>query len=170
MTGLRNRTRRSARRGFTRRFVASLAVIAAFLGLSLATAGTAAADTGYWRPYGNTNPITSSSSTWKCGSSLTFTTNVVAQTCAIKTADGSGAQAAVIVRNNRSTTYIVSAATYLRSSHDGVLGYWRCPSSGVAANTWSVCFGVTLGISTYEQVLSTGSVNDAHTLSESGWL
>jgi hypothetical protein len=161
------------RRAFTRRVVASLAVIAVFLGLSLASAGTAAADTGYWRPYGDKNPITSSSSTWKCGSSLTFDTNVVAQTCAVRTPDRSGAQAALIVRNNRSSTYIVTAQTELRSTYEGNMGWWRCPSSGVAANTWSVCFGVTLGVSYSEQVISTGRVlgsNGEYTLPESGWL
>jgi hypothetical protein len=125
-----------------------LAVIAAFLGMSLATAGTATADPGYWRAYGNKNPITSSASTWECGRSveLYYQTNVVAQTCAVKNVARDGAQAALIVRNNRSSTYIVSAATDLRSGFDGLMGVWRCPSSGVAANSWSVCFGVTLPI------------------------
>ena len=50
------------------RVVAGLtAVITAGLGLSLATAGPASATgSGTWRAYGNKNPFTSSSSTWRC--------------------------------------------------------------------------------------------------------
>jgi hypothetical protein len=79
------------------------AAITAALGLSLATAGPAAATesgtrtqglavaeaSGTWRAYGNTNPITSSTSTWKCGSSTTVATNVIAQVCAIRSSSGS---------------------------------------------------------------------------------
>ena len=158
---------------FTRKVLAGLVtIVTVVLGLSLATAGTATADTGYWRPYGNTNPITSSSSTWECGSSLRlYGTNVVAQTCAIKSPRGTAAQAAVIVRNNQSSTYIISAATDLRRTGTGagtILGVWHCPSSGVAANTWSVCFGRTLDYQGW--VRSMGSVNNTDNLPESGWV
>ncbi|WP_338496089.1 hypothetical protein [Streptomyces sp. SJL17-4] len=122
----------------------SIAIITAALGLSLSTAGpAAAADSGSWRAYGNTNPITSSSSTWHCAGTKTIATNVGAQVCAIRSQGGGSVQAAVIVRNNRSSLYSVQAAMDLYSS-SGKLGAWLCSSSGVGANSWSVCFGKTL--------------------------
>jgi hypothetical protein len=173
MTGLRIRTRRPAgatvgqRRRFTRRVVASLAVITAFLGLSLATAGTAAADTGAWKAYGNTNPITSSPSTWECASSRTIASDVIAQVCAIRSESGASAQGAVIVRNNRPSLYVMTAAVDLRTP-DVILGVWHCPSSGVGANSWSVCFGKTLAHRGY--VRSMASVNNTHNLGGTEWI
>ncbi|MEU8071090.1 hypothetical protein [Micromonospora sp. NPDC048169] len=108
-----------------------------------APAAVAAADDGAWRAYGNTNPITSSPSTWSCGSTETITTNVIAQACAIRTVNGDRVQGAVIVRNNRSTLASVSAWTTVYQFNGSLLGEWKCPYSGVAANSWSVCFGVT---------------------------
>ncbi len=119
------------------------AIVTAFLGLSLVTAGPAAAiESGTWSAYGNTNPITSSSATWKCGGTKPIGTNVGAQVCALRSAGGSTVQGAVIVRNNRSSPYSVAAAMDLSSGT--VLGIWACPSSGVGANSWSVCFGRSL--------------------------
>lgn len=112
------------------------------IGLSLVAASPAAA--GTWRAYGNTNPITSSSSTWRCAATKTISTNVLAQVCAIRSEEGSGVQGAVIVRNNRSSLYSVDASMDLKNSSGVVLGGWACPSSGVGANSWSVCFGSTL--------------------------
>ncbi|RZU74356.1 hypothetical protein EV384_2810 [Micromonospora kangleipakensis] len=130
------------------RVVAGLtAVITAVLGLSLATAGpAAAAESGTWVAYGNTNPITSSSSLWKCAGTKTVTTNVLAQVCAIRTQNGGGAyvQGAVIVRNNRSSLYSTTAFLSLSHTFGSLMGTWACPSSGVSANSWSVCFGRTL--------------------------
>jgi len=132
--------------------------ITAVLGLSLATAGPAAAtDAGAWRAYGNTNPITSSSSTWHCASSQTVATNVLAQVCAIRSSGGGGVQAAVIVRNNRSSLYGAEARMDLYTSSGTRLGDWACASSGVGANSWSVCFGTTLSQSS--QVNSVGGLN-----------
>lgn len=123
---------------------ASTTIITAALGLSLATAGpAAAAESGNWRAYGNTNPITSSSSTWHCAGTKTIATNVGAQVCAIRSSGGGSVQGAVIVRNNRSSLYSVQAAMDLYNS-SGKLGAWVCPSSGVGANSWSVCFGQTI--------------------------
>lgn len=169
------RARRSAgalayeRRGFTRRVVASVAVIAAFLGLSLATAGTAAAATGTWRAYGNTNPITSSSSTWECASSRTIATNVVAQVCVIRSPGGDHVQGAVIVRNNRSSLYAMTAAVDLRiNPPDVVVDVWNCPRSGVGANSWSVCFGGSREYRVWAR--SFASVNGTHNLGGTEWI
>ncbi|MEA5360926.1 hypothetical protein VA596_15365 [Amycolatopsis sp., V23-08] len=131
---------------FARRAAAGLTTIAtAGLGLSLAAAGpAAAAETGSWHAYGNTNPITSSASTWHCAGSKAVTTSVVAQVCAIRAPGGGSVQGAVIVRNNRAGLYSLSAAMDLYSSSGTKLGIWTCASSGVAANSWSVCFGRTL--------------------------
>lgn len=142
-----------------------MAVITAVLGLSLATAAPAAATengtaaTGTWRPYGNTNPITSSKSTWHCASTKRVATNVGAQVCAIRSPGGGAVQGAVIVRNNRSNLYSVRAAMDLVTSSGQSLGVWVCSSSGVGANSWSVCFGRTLTQSS--PVNSAGAANDA---------
>ncbi|SCG81357.1 hypothetical protein GA0070623_5735 [Micromonospora rifamycinica] len=122
-----------------------IAVMTATLGLSLTSAGPAAAtENGSWRAYGNTNPITSSPSTWRCAGSKTIATSVVAQVCAIRSSGGGAVQAAVIVRNNRSGLYSVAAAMDLYTTSGVNLGDWVCSSSGVGANSWSVCFGRTL--------------------------
>jgi hypothetical protein len=135
------------------------AVITAVLGLALATAGPAAAVTedGVWHPYGNTNPITSSSSLWHCASSKPVDTNVVAQVCAVRAPGGPFVQAAVIVRNNRSDLYAAMGEMDLYISGGTKLGFWVCPLSGVGANSWSVCFGRTL--TTSSSVNSSGVVN-----------
>jgi hypothetical protein len=132
---------------FARRVLAGLTTIAAGLGLTLATAGSASAAvaaSGSWHAYGNTNPITSSSATWHCAGSKALATSVVAQVCAIRSAGGGAVQGAVIVRNNRAALYSVDAAMDLFTSSGTDLGIWECASSGVAANSWSVCFGRTL--------------------------
>lgn len=136
----------------------STTIITAALGLSLATAGPAAAtESGSWRAYGNTNPITSSSSTWHCASTKAIATDVGAQVCAIRSSGGGAVQAAVIVRNNRSSLYSVQAAMDLYTSSGTYLGDWVCSSSGVGANSWSVCFGRT--ISQSSSVNSVGAAN-----------
>lgn len=111
--------------------------ITSVVGVSLATAGPAAAADGTWRAYGNTNPITSSTSTWRCASSRELTDDVNAQVCAIRSSGGDSVQAAVIVRNDRSSLYSVAANMDLRTASSG-LGKWSCASSGVGANS-SVC-------------------------------
>jgi hypothetical protein len=121
-------------------FIVLLSVIAT-LTLSV---GVAAAESGSWRAYGNTNPITSSPSTWHCAGTQPVATNVGAQVCAIRSSGGGAVQAAVIVRNNRSSLYSLPAGMDLFTSSGVKLGEWVCPSSGVGANSWSVCFGRTL--------------------------
>lgn len=118
---------------------------AAFLGLSLTMAGTASAAAGTWVPYGNDNPIIGSPATWKCAGSRTVATNVIAQVCAIRSKSGGSVQGAVIVRNNRSGLFSTTAEMDLQDVNSGSeLGLWSCASSGVAANSWSVCFGKTI--------------------------
>ncbi|MGC7099166.1 hypothetical protein ACPZ19_31210 [Amycolatopsis lurida] len=142
---------------FARKALAGTATVAAVLGMSLAVASPASAATGSWKAYGNTNPITSSSSTWKCAGSESIASNVVAQVCAIRSPGGGSVQGAVIVRNNRSNLYSVSAGMDLQTSSGVNLGTWVCSSSGVGANSWSVCFGKTLAQS--NKVDSVGIAN-----------
>jgi hypothetical protein len=128
------------------RVIAGLATaIAAVLGIILATAGSAsAAETGTWRAYGNTNPVTSSSSTWHCASTVNVSYTVKAQVCAIRSASGTGVQAAVIVRNNGTGLFVGPASMDL-ATRTVYLGRWDCPAGwGVKPGTWSVCFGRTL--------------------------
>ncbi|GAA3005560.1 hypothetical protein GCM10020229_16790 [Kitasatospora albolonga] len=142
----------------TRSTAARTTVAASALGLGLVTAAPAtAADSGSWRAYGNTNPITSSSATWHCAGSRTIAADVLAQVCAIRSAGGGSVQGAVIVRNNRSALFSVHAAMDLYNSA-GPLGTWACSSSGVGANSWSVCFGKTLSQSA--AVDSVGAANN----------
>lgn len=139
------------------RMITGATTVVATLGLTLAITGpAAAAESGSWRAYGNTNPITSSASTWRCASTKALATSVSAQVCAVRSSGGGAVQGAVIVRNNRSSLYSVQAAMDLYNS-SGQLGSWICSSSGVAANSWSVCFGRT--ISQSSSVDSVGSAN-----------
>jgi O-glycosyl hydrolase len=140
----------------TRVLAGSAAVITAVAGVSLAAAGPAAAVSA-WRPFGNTNPVTSSSSEWACAPSQQIAVNVVAQVCAVR---GFGAvQAAVIVRNNKPVTYNVSATMDLYdTAMKKTLGSYGCGLSGVAANSWSVCFGSSNGFAA-DPVESTGFAN-----------
>jgi hypothetical protein len=131
---------------FKRLAVAVTAVIIAVAGLVLVTAGPAAAARGRWKSYGNTNPISSSPSTWSCGRTRDIEFgdySVVAQSCAIRTPDGTGVQVAIIVRNNRSSLYGVAAQVTMNDSYEVRLGVWGCATSGVAPDSWSVCFGET---------------------------
>jgi hypothetical protein len=123
--------------------VAASVAVAALLGLGVATAEPAAAATGAWKPYGNTNPITSSPYNWACGATKTINTNVFAQACAVRTADtaGTSVRTAVIVRNNQAGLYGAEVAAVLKNGDGETLGRWTCPRSGVGANSWSVCFG-----------------------------
>lgn len=144
----------------TRVVAGSTAVVTAVLGLSLATASpAAAAESGTWVAYGNTNPITSSSSTWGCAGTKTLGTDVLAQVCAIRAANNTAVQAAIIVRNNRSTAYTVSGSMDLYTSNDQGVGQWGCSSKAVAANGWTVCFGRSVTLSKVISVNSVGTAN-----------
>ncbi|UJW28638.1 hypothetical protein L3Q67_25565 [Saccharothrix sp. AJ9571] len=131
---------------FTRRVLAGLtAIVAVVLGLGLATAGPAAAADGVWNAYGNTNPITSSASTWTCGTTVTVAASVVAQSCIVVSPKRKSMQGAVIVRNNKSVLFEANASVSLyRPSGHQVKDTWKCPDSGVGKNSWSVCFGETI--------------------------
>ncbi|MGW0902918.1 hypothetical protein [Streptomyces sp. NPDC002853] len=141
-----------------------MVAIAAVLGLGLASASPAAAsDAGTWRAYGNTNPITSSSATWKCAGSKTVTTSVLAQVCAIRSSTGGSVQAAVIVRNNGSSLYSATANMDLYTATPVTfLGDWTCPSSGVGPKSWSVCFGKVLSKPSSVKVNSIGILNNTY--------
>ncbi|GIJ76239.1 hypothetical protein Xph01_06710 [Micromonospora phaseoli] len=150
------------------RLVAGLtAVTTALTGLILATASPAAAaiDNGTWVAYGNKNPITSSSSTWRCGATETVATNVLAQVCAIRSASGAAMQGAVIVRNNRSSSFSTTAFVRLRE-YTQTFGAWACQSSGIGANGWTVCFGRTID---YRSVQAEGDGNAVY-LGYSPWI
>ncbi|NRQ32485.1 hypothetical protein HII36_11635 [Nonomuraea sp. NN258] len=165
----------------TRRFATALALAAATalplvagaapagataLTTVAATAGASDIGDGSWRPYGNTNPITASSSTWRCAGSKKIASDVIAQVCAIRSPGGTAAQGAVIVRNNRSSLF--SARVYVDlSTADVVMGDWICSSSGVGPHSWSVCFGRTLSV--HAKVHSEAWVNDRNYLGESPW-
>jgi hypothetical protein len=100
-----------------------------------------------WKPYGNTNPITSSSGRWRCQTTQSIGPNVGAQACTVRfpatvSVPYERVQGAVIVRNNNNYLYSVSASLDLyRDEPRGFVGSWSCSSSGVGANSWSVCFG-----------------------------
>jgi hypothetical protein len=139
-----------------------MAIITAALGLSMAAAGPASAADGTWVHYGNTNPITSSASTWHCGPTETVNNRpgVVAQVCAVRTAKGDAAQGAVIVRNNNDTSRSVDAWVSLRNSADDSLaGFWDCGTTGVLGHSWKVCFGETLDPK-FASVYAGSNVND----------
>jgi hypothetical protein len=117
----------------------ALASLTAVVGLSLATAGPAAADAGVWRSY-SSSPI---GARWACDSYKTLATGVTARVCGIKTVDATAVQTAVVVRNTKATLYAVEAAADLTTPDAGFVGRWECPRSGVGATSYSVCYGVT---------------------------
>jgi len=114
------------------------------------TLGTTAAMAG-WASYGNTPPTTLGTSTWVCGTTKPVTTDgsVVSQGCTVRTADGQYIQGAVIVRNNRTSAFTTNAGMATFYLNGSLHGSWGCSSSGVAANSWSVCFGTTVPASIY---------------------
>lgn len=114
---------------------------------ALALSATAAM--AAWQSYGNTNPITSSSSTWKCQSSIKVATNVNSQVCTVRSANGQYVQGAVIIRNNNSYLYTANASMTVYYPNRSTRGSWSCSSSGVGANSWSVCFGTTFAANGY---------------------
>ncbi|WP_030478488.1 hypothetical protein [Lentzea albidocapillata] len=140
----------------------TIAVIAAFLGLTAMAVSPASAAAGSWKAYGNTNPITSSPHTWACAGSKTIGTDVLAQVCAIRSSSGGSAQGAVIVRNNRPGLFSTTAMVDLWTQGRGQLGIWECPSSGVAGNSWSVCFGRSQSVPSSDLANSFGSARDVY--------
>ena len=118
--------------------ISTVAVITGAAGLSLATANPAAA-AGVWKPY-STNPIGSG---WACGATDSPASSVYAQACLIESPDGNYRQTAVIVNNRRSSAFSARAELNLLDNDYDLLQLERCTSSGVAANSISVCFGQT---------------------------
>lgn len=99
-----------------------------------------------WRSYGNINPITSSSGKWRCQTTQPLGPNVGAQVCTVRfpptvSEPYERVLGAVIVRNNNNYLYSVRASLSLYREHRGFVGSSSCSSSGVGANSWSVCFG-----------------------------
>ncbi|MEU0884014.1 hypothetical protein ABZ345_35920 [Lentzea sp. NPDC005914] len=141
----------------------TIAVTAALLGLTAVMVSPASAvSAGSWKAYGNTNPITSSPHNWVCASSQAVTTNVVAQVCTIRSSGGGSAQGAVIVRNNRAGLYSTTATVDLWTEGRGQIDIWECPSSGVAANSWSVCFGRSQSVPSTDLANSFGSAGSKY--------
>jgi hypothetical protein len=142
-----------------KRTIAGLTAAAAFIGLTLVSTGTASAAPGTWVPYGNDNPIDGSPSKWVCAASRAVTSEVVAQVCAIRSNGGRGGavQGAVIVRNNRDVGFSAYADVDVADAASNVqLGVWSCGSSGLAPNSWSVCFGKTFAWPVDSKVNSQG--------------
>jgi len=75
---------------------------------------------------------------------------------------GGSAQGAVIVRNNRSGLFSTTALVDLWTQGRGQLGIWECPSSGVGANSWSVCFGRSQSVPSTGLANSWGSAHDVY--------
>lgn len=137
----------------TRILAGSAAAITAVAGMGLAAAGPASATLppgggtgGTWRAFGNTNPITSTpNDEWACASSRQIGVNVFAQVCALRSFDTADVQAAIIVRNDKPVTYDAQGSMDLVDTNvGGSVNSYVCPLSGVAPDTWSVCFGSTL--------------------------
>lgn len=123
----------------------TIAITTALLGLSLVTAGTAAAAPGRWVAFGNDNPILGSSYKWLCAGSKEIGADMVAQVCALRSSEGTGrtVESAVIVRNNGSSLASASAQAVLWKLSGSDYEPRTCASSGVAAHSWSVCFGAS---------------------------
>jgi hypothetical protein len=116
--------------------------------------------TAGWVPYGNTNPITSSKSSWRCQTTQKVTDNVGAQVCTIRSPDRQGVQGAVIVRNDTNYLYSTSASMTVYNQYAGIAGNWSCSSSGVAAKSWSVCFGTTFPVTSGYTYTTEGYANN----------
>jgi hypothetical protein len=119
-----------------------------------------------WRSYGNTNPITSTGGKWRCESTVPISNNVGAQVCTIRfpSTDSSPygrIQGAVIVRNNNNYLYSTRAGMTVFPEHSGAGGIWSCPSSGVGANSWSVCFGSDFSAANGTRYLTAGYANNS---------
>jgi len=122
-----------------------------------------------WRSYGNTNPITSTGGKWRCEATVPISNNVGAQVCTIRfpsTVDYpyGRIQGAVIVRNNNNYLYRTSARLTVHHEDDlvRILGSGFCSSSGVGANSWSVCFGSHFPSAYGTRYLTEGYANHSH--------
>jgi hypothetical protein len=121
---------------------------------------TTAATAG-WVPYGNTNPITSSNSSWRCQSTQPVTDTVKAQACTVRSPEGR-VRGAVIVRNNNSYLYSVRANMTVFYEDGRFRGDYSCSSSGVGANSWAVCFGADFPSLPNTRYKTWGHANDTN--------
>lgn len=116
---------------------------AAILGIGIVLAGMftaqSASAAGGWQPYG-TNFVTPSN--WYCGGSASGA-GLSAQTCVVRS--GNYVQSATIVRNNTSAEISAQVSANLGNGDDwDALTTANCASSGIAANSVSVCFSPTV--------------------------
>lgn len=118
----------------------AVAVVTAVFGFGVVNASPAAADPGVWRSY-TTSPTSAVYADWNCATTTKIEDRVEAQACLIRSLyTGIDVQGAVIVHNRRGTLYPAEAA--FTTGPRGAPRY-VCPRSGVAANSWSVCYGAT---------------------------
>lgn len=118
--------------------------LAAILGIGIVVAGLfgaapATAAGGSWQPYGTsfTTP-----SNWYC-SATGNNTLISSQSCVVRS--GNYVQAATIVRNLSSSQVSVRVDDQALTTESGAkIGKGDCVSSGVAANSFSVCFSPTV--------------------------
>jgi hypothetical protein len=152
--------------------VRAMAVATVVAGLGLVTAGPAAATEelrGRWVPYGDTYPVTVGTSRWSCTAEKPVVSNVKAQICAVRTADGRYVQGAVIIRNDRSGLFRAAVALMMKRETGPWDRRWTCPNSGVGAHSWSVCFGDSFySYADFVKVAQSG-INGTH-YGESPWI
>jgi hypothetical protein len=119
-----------------------------------------------WTPYGNTNPITSSSAKWRCQTTQPLAPYVGAQACTVRfpatvSVPYERVRGAVIVRNSNNYLYSVSANLTVHRENDlRIFGSGFCSSSGVGANSWSVCFGSRFSSAYGTRYLTVGYANN----------
>ncbi|MEV6848718.1 hypothetical protein [Actinoplanes sp. NPDC051411] len=98
-----------------------------------------------------------------CGTTQPVDTNLLVQVCAVRSKNLENVESAVIVRNNRSGMYGTEVAAALYEEYSGyVLARSTCPNSGVAPNSWSVCFG-TVREDGYPVYVGSSGVNGKNT-------
>jgi hypothetical protein len=109
-----------------------------------------------WQSYGSTNPITSTTSSlawrWTCGRTEGVPTNLASQVCVVRDSTRNYVRGAVIVRNNNSSLYSASASVQITNSTT-TFDDSSCSSSGVGANSWSVCYGPWINWSSSVQAI-----------------
>ncbi|WP_426502950.1 hypothetical protein ACPPVO_35685 [Dactylosporangium sp. McL0621] len=98
---------------------------------------------------------------------MTIQLDLLAQVCAIRSPGKGAVQAAVIVRNNRSSTFSLTAHMDLMNSSHVQLNTWACPLLGVEADSWEVCFSSTVAESS--PVNSTGDAY-SHAFGLTDWV
>ncbi len=120
------------------------ATVVAFSGISLATASPAAAIPrveGHWVDYNRTNPAPAEY--WYCAASKLLATSVAARNCLIL--QNGTVRTAIIVRNNRSTTFSAYAhADLINQNPYQERATYYCDSKRLKKKSWTVCFGTVI--------------------------